>query len=663
MQAPTPPSSFEERRAAAHAALRTGSAQAAERWLRQLLAERDDVNCQWLLAVALLYQERVAESCSLLGSIVARCPDFIEARTDLARAERAAGRAQRGRAEVREVLERVPHHHRAWLAYGDILVDLRQYRDACIAYERAQLSDPWRGDIARATDALLADERRQAEEIFRAILHKDAAHVGALCGLAALSFAVDRPRDSERLLRHALRQSAHLPLAHRGLAPTLVALGRLQEAQAVAEYLTRVEPDSPQSWVCMASVATRMMRQAEALEAYRRAAELKPDEAGLYMSMGHAQKTLGQRTESERSYHAALALEPTRGEAYWSLADLKNYRFSDAELQRMQALLRDSPGPRANAAQLHFALGCAYEQRADYAEAFAHYAAGNALRRLDAPFDSDAFERRAARIRGFFSAERLRERRGQGSPDGAPIFIVGLPRSGSTLVEQILASHPLVEGTMELQNILNIVGAYDDQVPGRDGYPETLAAASPQALHALGERYLAETAPLHPHKPRFTDKLPNNFSHLGLLQLILPNATVIDARRHPMDACLSNFKQYFAQGQTFSYDLVDLGRYYQTYLAMMDHWDQVLPGKVLHVQYEELVREPERVIRQMLEHCQLPFHAGCLTFHETSRPVRTASAEQVRRPLYTSGVGYWRHFETQLAPLRAALGAALERFD
>jgi hypothetical protein len=239
---------------------------------------------------------------------------------------------------------------------------------------------------------------------------------------------------------------------------------------------------------------------------------------------------------------------------------------------------------------------------------------------------------------------------------------VGLPRSGSTLVEQILASHSCVEGTMELPNILNIVRVLDDLSPDRNGYPQSVRTVTPERAGALGRRYIEETAPLRLGRERFTDKLPNNFSHVGLIQAILPRATIIDARRHPMDCCFSTFKQHFAEGQTFSYDLGDLGRYYRCYLALMDHWDAVLPGKVLHVQYEELVRDPETGIRRLLDHCGLPFESACIEFHRTRRSVRTASAEQVRQPMYASSIGYWRHFEKELEPLRAALGDSLKRF-
>jgi len=663
MSTPHARATFEERRRQAHAALRAGQAATAEKWLRALEAQvPGEVNCLWLLGVALLDQDKVAESVSTLERVVASAPDFAEARVDFARACRRAGRAEEAREEVRRVLASTPHHHRAWMAYGDALVDLGQYADARVAFERARLTDPQRARIEAATAALVADDRKKAEELFRGILQDDSSHVAALCGLAAVSLAVDRSQDTERLLRHALKQSAYIPLAYRGLAPALTELGRLKEAEVAVRHLQKIEPESPQTWVTTAAVATRLMRQEEALEAYERAARLKPEEVGLRMSAGHAQKTLGRRSDSEASYKAALMMDPGRAEAYWSLADLKNYSFSDEEIATMQALLVSDKRERSNEAQLHFALGRALEQRRQYAQAFAHYEQGNALRRLDAPFDIEQFERRGARIRAFFDAGFFAARAGAGNPSPAPIFIVGLPRSGSTLLEQILASHSRVEGTMELPNILNIVGQFDDLRPARDGYPETVERASPAQLTALGSRYLEETAPLRAGRDHFTDKLPNNFSHIGLIHAILPRAILIDARRHPMDACFSTFKQFFAQGQAFSYALADLGRYYRCYLSLMDHWDAVLPGKVLHVQYEELVREPELHIRRLLEHCGLEFEPACLSFHETRRSVRTASAEQVRQPLYSSGVAYWRHFERELEPLRHALGDCLQRF-
>ena len=661
---PRPQSNFEESLTIARSDLRAGRAATAERRLRDLDHRfPGDVNCLWLLGAALLAQEKIPESIAMLESALVRSPGFANARVDLARAYRRAGQAARAREELRRVLEKIPHLHRAWLAYGDALVDLEQYADARVAFERARLTDPERQRTEQATSALVADDRKTSEGIFRAILQGDASHLAALCGLAALSLAADKPHDAERLLRHALQQSAHHPLAWRGQGQALMALGRLEEAAAAARYLLKIEPENPQSWLTLGAVSVRLMRQEEALEAYESAARLKPDEVRLRMSIGHIQKTLGRREDSEATYKTALVMDARNAEAYWSLADLKNYYFSDPEIAAMQSLLADGRSRRSDAAQLCFALGKAFEQRERYAISFEHYARGNALRRLDAPFDLEHFERRTSRIVEFFDAAFFAAHAGSGNPDAAPIFIVGLPRSGSTLVEQILASHSCVEGTMELPNIINLTHQFDDMVATRDGYPETVASAPGGLLRALGSRYLEETAPLRTGRDHFTDKLPNNFSHVGLIHAILPQATIIDARRHPMDCCFSVFKQHFAEGQTFSYDLEDLGRYYRCYLALMDHWDAVLPGKVLHLEYEQLVRRPEENIRRLLEHCKLPFEARCLSFHETRRAVRTASAEQVRQPIYTSSIGHWQHFAENLQPLRRALGDVLRRFE
>ena len=663
MNSISPQAILKQRLPQLHAAVRSGRAATAEKMARALLERFPaEVNALWLLGVALLDQERLPEALAVLEEAVRLAPDFAEARVDLARAYRASQRATEARDQVRRVLGAHPHHPRAWYAYGDILVDLGQFDDARLAFERARLTDAERTQTEQATAAVTASDHKKAEAIFRGILQRDASHVGALVGLAAISLGADSPRDAERLLRHALKQSAHAPLIWRGLSQALISLNRIEEAERAARHVLAVEPENPQSWITLAGVSSRLLRPEQALEAYARAEQLNPQEVRIRLSMGHLQKTQGDRAASEASYHAALRRQPTLAEAYWSLADLKNYFFSDAEVKDMQALIADATLPRADQAQLQFALGKALEQRLHYAQAFAHYARGNQLRRHDAPFDIANFEARSARIRTFFSEQLFAAYAGSGEPSAAPIFIVGLPRSGSTLIEQILASHSQVEGTMELPNIITMVHQFDDKVAGRDGYPETLRDAPRGLLAALGQRYLEETLSVRTGRPHFTDKLPNNFSHIGLIQLILPNSSIIDARRHPMDTCFSTYKQHFAEGQNFSYDLEDLGRYYRCYLALMDHWDRMLPGRVLHVQYEDVVREPESQIRRLLAHCRLEFEPGCLSFHETRRAVRTASAEQVRQPLYSSGVAYWRHFESELEPLRRALGDALDRF-
>ena len=622
-------------------ALRMGRAATAERQLRAIqVSAPGDVNSLRLLGASLLYQDKVAEALDILERVAAAAPQFWAARADLAHAYRASGKLEGALREVRAVVAAAPALVPAWLAYGDVLVELEKYPDAKFAYERARLADPEvRGRIDQARAALAADDHKTAEEIFRDILRSDAAHVAALCGLAAVSLTVSRPHDAVRLLKHALKQSAHLPLAWRGLSQALlVDLGRLPEAESAVRRLLKIEPENLQNWVLLATVYTRLMRQQDALLAFEEAARLNPGEVRLRLSVGHLNKTLGRREECERAYKKCLEMDPNMGEAYWSLADLKNYVFSNAEIASMQSLINED-GNDEDQAHLHFALGRAFEHEKDYSAAFDHYATGNRRRRKTVPFDIQAFENKTRRVRASFDAafSPAANIPGCGFPDPSTIFIVGLPRSGSTLIEQILASHSSVEGTFELPNVLTIVREFDHSNPEHDAYPESVLAAAFGQFATLGRRYIEETAALRTGRQHFIDKMPNNFSHVGLIHAMLPNANIIDVRRHPLDSCFSSYKQYFAEGQSFSYDLADLGRYYRCYLSLMDHWDAVLPGKVLHLGYEELVRDAETQIRRLLGHCGLAFEPGCLAFHETKRSVRTASAEQVRQPLYSSG--------------------------
>jgi tetratricopeptide (TPR) repeat protein len=642
--------------------LRLGRAAAAERQLRAIQARAPgEVNSLRLLGVALLDQDKVPPAIETLERAVAAAPQYWEARTDLARAYRRAGRLQAAKEELQRVVAAAPALDAAWLAYGDVLVDLEKYADARAAYERARQCDPHARRIEEASAALLAEDRKKAESIFRDIVQLDGGHVAAVCGLAAVALTVSRGEDAVRLLRHALRQSAHLPLAWRGLCQAMVDLGNLTEAEAAVRRLLKIEPENPKNWVLLGRVCTRLMRQADALVAFEEAARLNPQEVRLRLSIGHLHKTLGRRTDCEKAYKDCLQLDPRFSEAYWSLADLKNYGFSDGEVGAMEGLVQDG-GDDVDQALLHFALGRAYEQRNDPAASFDHYSIGNGRRRRTVPFDIAMFENKTERVRRCFDAEFFAQRAATGWRDPAPIFVVGLPRSGSTLIEQILASHSSIEGTFELPNVLTIVRQFDHADAQHDAYPENVPAVPMDRFAALGRRYIEETASLRSGRPHFIDKMPNNFSHVGLIHAMLPNAVIIDARRHPMDACFSTYKQFFAEGQSFSYDLEDLGRYYRCYLDLMDHWDEVLPGRVLRVGYEDLVRDPEANIRRLLAHCGLEFEPACLAFHETRRSVRTASSEQVRQPLYTSGIGYWKKFAAQLEPLRRSLGDSLDRF-
>jgi tetratricopeptide (TPR) repeat protein len=664
MESRKPGVEFQEAYARALEHLQRGDALAAERELREL--QRlwpGEVNSQRVLGLALLALGKNSEGVSLLEAVVAAAPDFVHAMVDLARAYRAQGRLQPAAEVLRKALDRDGALHDGWLMYGDLLANLGEFAAANRAFRKFIDTDVYAPILAEAALFMGRDQTPRGEAIFRRVLQQDSNHIGALCGLAAVSLGAGYPGDAHRLLRHALKQSAHMPLIRRGMAQAHLEAGDLAAAEVAVRHSMLIDGTSSASWVLLASVLAHTMRQAAALEAYDQALDIDPNQSRVALSRGHVLKTLGRRAEAEAAYRRCLELQPDFGEAYYSFADLKNYHFSDAELVAMHELLQRSPHEDKTQAQVNFALGRAYEQRNDYSRAFGHYRSGNVARRRQAPFDAAAFEQKCRRVAATFSAEFLGARAASGVADASPIFIVGLPRSGSTLVEQVLASHSCVEGTMELPNILRFVRELDHGQGASDTYPESVIGLSAEQLLALGNRYLDETRIYRSGRPRFIDKMPNNFSHVGLIRLILPNATIIDVRRHPMDSCFSAYKQHFAQGQSFTYDLEDLGRYYRSYIDLMDHWDGVLPGKVFHLAYEDLVRNTESVIRELLAHCGLAFEPGCVRFHETKRSVRTASSEQVRLPIYNSGIGHWRHFESELEPLRRSLGGVLGRFD
>ncbi len=378
----------------------------------------------------------------------------------------------------------------------------------------------------------------------------------------------------------------------------------------------------------------------------------------LHLSIAHSLKSLGRRPEAIEAYRMAAEVRPNYGDAYWSLANLKTYRFTDDEIARMRAEEAAQTTPRTDQYHLCFALGKALEDRGEFAESFRYYDRGNELKKSQSNYRPESVERNTRLQKAHCTAEFFAARRGVGAPDPAPIFIVGLPRSGSTLLEQILASHSRVEGTMELADIPRAVLDLQGREPDNENprYPRVLADLKPEDFRRLGQRYIDDTKAYRTDKPFFIDKMPNNFRHLGLIHLILPNARIIDARRNAMACCFSNFKQLFASGQEFTYGLENIGRYYRTYVELMTHWDAVLPGKVLRVEHESVVDDLEGNVRRILDFCGLEFEAPCVEFYKTERSIRTASSEQVRQPIFKEGIDQWRNFEPWLGPLKEVLG-------
>jgi tetratricopeptide (TPR) repeat protein len=511
--------------------------------------------------------------------------------------------------------------------------------------------------VVTATSMFADGEIHEAERIIRQYLKTSPTDVEAMRLLARIGMKLDILDDAEFLLESVLTFSPDYHLARHDYVRVLLQRHRNARALEEAKILMRADPDNRDYRAVYATACLALADYDEAISTYRGLVAEAPNAAELHLSIGHALKTLGRQHDAIASYRTAAQVLPSFGDAYWSLANLKTYRFTDEEIGHMR---RQEAAPGIDLADryhLCFALGKALEDRGEYADSFVHYQRGNALKKQEITYRAETTERNERLQAAIFTPAFLARRDGCGCPSRDPIFIVGLPRAGSTLIEQILASHSQVEGTMELADISRLVlrlqgRDYNEQAPR---YPGNLADVTSTQLRDFGEKYIADTRVYRSGREFFIDKNPNNFRHLGLIRLILPNARVIDARREPMACCFSNFKQLFAAGQEFTYDFDDIGSYYRSYVRLMAHWDAVMPGWILRVQHEDVVADLQSNVRRILAFCGLAFEPQCLEFYKTARSVRTASSEQVRRPIYTEGIDQWRHFEPWLEPLRRAL--------
>jgi tetratricopeptide (TPR) repeat protein len=519
-------------------------------------------------------------------------------------------------------------------------------------------------EVVRASVRFADGDLVGAEELVRAYLVKHGHHVEAMRLLARIGIEQEVFDDAQLLLEAVLDLQPDYRAARFDYAQVLTERHMHRAAQQQAERLLAADPSNRNYRTLYALTCVGLGQHERAIELYRGLLPGALQPAELHLSIAHSLKTLGRSAEAIAAYHSAAATRAGYGDAYWSLANLKTYRFADEELVQMRIAEAAPDTSAVDRYQLCFALGKALEDRQRYAESFVYYARGNDLKRASSRYRAESIELNtraqiAVCTRALFARHEV-----AGAEAADPIFIVGLPRSGSTLIEQILASHSAVEGTHELADIPRMVAELKGREPDPDGtrYPGSLAQMSADDFRRLGEKYLNDTRVYRSGKPRFIDKMPNNFRHIGLIRLILPNAKIIDARREPMACCFSNFKQLFASGQEFTYSVQDLARYYRTYLELMSHWNQVLPGHVLRMQYEDVVEDLEGNVRRLLEFCGLPFESECIEFYKTARSVQTASAEQVRQPIYREGLEQWRHFEPWLAPLREALGDALTSY-
>ena len=519
-------------------------------------------------------------------------------------------------------------------------------------------------EVVTATSLFADGELTRAEAMIRVFLLRNGHHVEAMRLLARIGMAREVYDDAETLLEGVLVLAPDYAAARLDYAQTLLQRHRFAEAREQARRLLEEDGANPAYQEAAATAAVGLGDQETAVVLYRQLLAERPGAPDVHLWLGHALKTVGQVAEAVASYRAAAAARPDFGDAYWSLANLKTYRFEATEIAAMETAEAAPSTATVDRCHLDFALGKALEDERRFEESWRYYEAGNALKRAESRYRPEVLETNTRLQKAVCTAEFCRRRGGWGDPSADPIFIVGLPRSGSTLIEQILASHSRVDGTQELPDVQAIVLDLQGREPDLDDprYPGALLGLTSEDAVRLGQRYLDSAAAHRRGAPRFIDKMPNNFRHIGLIQLLLPNARIIDARREPMACCFSNLKQLFAQGQEFAYSVDDVARYYRTYLDLMQHWNEVLPGRVLKVQHEAVIDDLEGQVRRILDYCGLAFEQSCLDFFNTRRSVRTPSSEQVRRPIFRQGLDQWRNYEPWLAQLRAALGDAVETY-
>jgi len=599
----------------------------------------------------------------ILEPLAAEQPRVVPVHLELAIARAESGELAAAVDSLRRALALNPESADAWRLLADYLDaqgNAPAADEARGRYLKAATQDP---RLLAAAAALVENDLPKADARLRAHLTAYPTDVAALRMQAEVAGRLRRYADAEALLAECLRLAPGFDAARHNYAVVLNRAAKPAAALPHIELLLAREPRNLSYLNLKAAILANLGEYDAAIEVYRTVLDVQPRQPKIWMSYGHALKTEGRTAQSIAAYRRAIEMQPSLGEAYWSLANLKTYRFSEAEVAAMRAALKRADATAEDRLHFEFALGKAFEDAGGFEESFRHYAKGSAMRRQNHPYSAERNTRFVAGSRRLFTPEFFAARAGRGSSACDPIFIVGLPRSGSTLIEQILASHSQVEGTVELPDLPQIARELAGHDEDGDAFLRAVESLDPEGTAALAERYLDSTR-VHRKRgaPFFIDKMPNNCLYVGLIELLLPRARIIDARRHPLGSCFSAFKQHFSRGQNFTYDLADLGSYYRDYVGLMAHFDAVLPGRVHRVFYEAMIEDTEREVRRLLDYCGLPFEAGCLKFYENDRPVRTASSEQVRRPIFREGLDQWVHYEPWIGPLKAALGPVLTAY-
>ena len=505
------------------------------------------------------------------------------------------------------------------------------------------------GLLYKGVRHLHASRYRKAEDAFKKLLIEDENNIDALRFMGILAFKSGNHDIAEAMLTKALRLDPTYSLVWANLAQVYSVTGQLDKAKKSFKNILNMEPRNGLIWAEYGTVLTKLANYEESKDAYLKALDFKSDSPRVHLSLGHVYKTMGEIENSIDSYKNTIIQNKLSGEAYWSLANLKTYSFSENEIKVMEETLKADMSD-IERSQMHFALGKAYEVKKDFDNSFNNYFKGNEVKKGLTKYSSDDTTDNTKRILDFFNLENIRDFSKSLTVNQDPIFVLGMPRSGSTLVDQIISSHSQVDGTQELPNIIKIASELNSN--NQNTYPEILKELDELKLTEMGNNYLSETTWARKNAPFFIDKMPNNFIHIGLIKTILPNAKIIDTRRDPMDTCFSCYKQFFARGQLFTYSLEDLGNYYTDYIKAMNHWHNVYGKDIYTVHYDNVINKTEETIRELIDYCNLPFEKECLEFYKSSRPVKTPSAEQVRQPIYKSGLNYWKNYEKHLVPLK-----------
>ena len=645
--------------------LESNPALAAEQAGEILKVVPDHPVAMLLMAVAQRMTGDVVAALTVLQRLVVLQSNWAAAHYELGVALGDAGQHEAALVALRRSVELKPDLPDAWREIADQLTLLGDKEGADSAYARhikASTKDP---RLMAAAYALCENQIPQAERLLREHLKGNPTDVAAIRMFAEVAGRLKRYEDAENLLARCLELAPGFHAARYNYALALHRQHKSVAALQQIDMLTAAEPRNSGHRNLKAVVLATIGDYQESLEIYADVLAKHPEQAKIWMSYGHALATAGQMKESIAAYRRCIALAPTLGEAYYSLANLKTFRFEPSDVETMRTHLQGEGISKEDRAHFHFAVAKALEDSRDYAESFEHYAQANKLRLVQVGWDPDLITTLVRRSKSLFTKDFFAMRKDFGAPEADPIFIIGLPRAGSTLIEQILSSHSSVEGTMELPDIMAMAAKLGGKrlADAEWSYPDVLARLNADECRALGEQYLEQTRiQRKTHKPLFVDKMPNNFLHLGLIRLALPNAKIIDARRHPMASCFSGFKQNFAQGQRYTYSLEHIGRYYRDYVELMAHFDDVLPGKIHRVIYEHMIDDTEAEVRRLLTYCGLPFEEATLSFYENDRAVRTASSQQVRQPIFREGLDHWRNYEPWLEGLRQSLGEVLEAY-